>query len=165
MLAEAFQGSRAHLTKDVNLKFIQVGNEPNLYFPTAAEYVAHWIPLVQTALRNIEMGHKGQPTLWIGSEYIFDEGFQLTGTLEAGVLDNHELSQANHILEEHQYSGAMNLGAIPGGPSPGSLMNKSSIRGNLSTVYNGMLNAHSYKKTYYLVSECLPSRIIHVQCG
>ncbi|KAJ5818354.1 hypothetical protein N7474_003945 [Penicillium riverlandense] len=151
MLADAFQGSRAHLTKDVTLKFIQVGNEPNFYFPTAAEYVAHWKPLAQAALQNIKMGHEGQPTFWIGSEYIYDEGFLLTGALEAGILDNHEIFHANHVLDEHQYSGAMGLGAIPGGPPPGSLMNKLSIRGNLSTVCNGMLNTQSYKKAYYLV--------------
>lgn len=164
MLAEAFQGSRAHLTKDVTLKFIQVGNEPNFYFPSAEGFVAHWKTLAQTVLQNIKMGHKDQPTFWIGSEVI-DEGFQLTGTLEADILDNYEISYANYVLEEHQYSGAMGLGAIPGGPPPGSLMNKLSVRGNVSTIYNGMLNAQSYKKTYYLVSKCLPSRLIDVQCG
>jgi hypothetical protein len=74
MLAEAFQGSRAHLTKDVTLKFIQVGNEPNFYFPSAEGFVAHWKTLAQTVLQNIKMGHKDQPTFWIGSEVI-DEGF------------------------------------------------------------------------------------------
>lgn len=41
LMAEAFQGSRANLTKDVSLKLVQLGNEPNLYFPDAATYVHH----------------------------------------------------------------------------------------------------------------------------
>ena len=163
MLAEAFQGSRSHLTENVTLNFIQVGNEPNFYFPTAAEYVSHWKPLARVALKNIKMGDKGQPSLWIGSEYISKESaFQLTGALEAGILDNQEIAYACDVLDEHQYSGFLSLGAVPGGPSPGTLMNKASIRGNLSTIYNGMLNTQSYKRTYYLVMKCLTSLIKRV---
>lgn len=152
MLADAFQGPNAHFTQNVSLKFIQLGNEPNFYFSSAAEYVAHWKTLVRAARVNIAMGHEDQPSLWIGSEYISSEQpFQLTGALEAGILDDEDVSSMNQILEEHQYSGSLQLGAVPGGPPPGTLMKKSSIRGNLSTVYNGMLNTQNYKKKYYLV--------------
>lgn len=155
MLAETFQGTRSELTKDVTLKFIQVGNEPNFYFPTAASYVSSWKPLARTVFQNIKMGN-GCPTFWIGSEYIsVSSPFQLTGTLEVGILDDSNIAHANFVLEEHQYSGVGNIGAIPGGPPPGTLMNKASIRGNLSTVYNGLVNTQSYGKTYYLVSRTL----------
>jgi hypothetical protein len=156
MLAEAFQGSRAHLTKDVTLKFIQVGNEPNLYFPSAASFVCQWMRLAKTVLQNIRMGGNGHPTFWVGSEVLgFGPSFTLTGTLEAGILDDEDIARANVVFEEHQYSGLLNTGAIPGGPAPGTLMNKASIRSNLSTIYNGLLNTQSYRRGYYLVSRCL----------
>lgn len=156
MLAEAFQGSREDLTKDVMLKFIQVGNEPNFYFPTAASYASHWKLLAQTVLENIKVGRDGNPTFWIGSEVIDAYGgFQLTGTLEAGILDNDDIAHATFVLDEHQYSGSGVIGAIPGGPPPGTLMDKASIRGNLSTVYSGLVTTQSYGRTYYLVSRTL----------
>jgi hypothetical protein len=156
MLAEAFQGSRAHLTKDVTLKFIEIGNEPNFYFPSAASYVSQWKRLARTVLQNIKMSGNGNPTFWIGSEVVgFGPSFQLTGTLEAGILDDDDIARANFVLGEHQYSGNLNIGAIPGGPLPGTLMNKASIRGNLSTVYSGLLNTQSYRRTYYLVGKTL----------
>jgi hypothetical protein len=153
MLAEAFQGSRAQLTKDVKLKFVQVGNEPNFYYPDAASYVSHWLPLAKAVLNNIRTGGEGDPTMWIGSEVIGSTyPFQLAGTLEAGILDDANLSSVVDILEEHLYSGAMSIGAVPGGPPPGTFMNKASIRGNLSTIYPGMVKTRAYGKSYYLVS-------------
>ncbi|KAJ3544655.1 hypothetical protein NM208_g2936 [Fusarium decemcellulare] len=151
MLADAFQGSRASLTKDVTLNCVQIGNEPNFYFCSAASYVNHWKPLAHAVLQHIKMGDKGEPTFWIGSEVIGDGlPFHLTGTLEAGILEDEEIANATYVLEEHQYSGAMSIGAIPGGPPPGTLMNKASIRGNLSAVYSGMASTHAYGRTYYL---------------
>ncbi|KAK5163899.1 uncharacterized protein LTR77_010293 [Saxophila tyrrhenica] len=116
MLAEAFQGSRS-LTKDINLQFIQVGNEPNFYFDHAFDFVSHWTSLAHTLLKHIALGGKGEPTLWIGSE-VQGVGFQLAGTLQAGILDDEEIASANFVLEEHQYSGAGEIGAVPGGPPP-----------------------------------------------
>ena len=152
MLAEAFQGSRRSLTKDVTLKYIQVGNEPNFYYPSAALFAAHWKTLAQTVLRYIKMGGKEQPGFWVGSEVIgVPDSFLLTGTLEAGILDDKSIANVAPVLEEHLYSGDLSIGAIPGGPPPGTLMNKQSIRGNLSLLYNGLSSVESYDKTYYLV--------------
>lgn len=153
MLAEAFQGSRADLTENVTLKFVQVGNEPNFYFSTATSYVEKWKPLIHNVLKNVKMGGADNTSLWVGSE-IMGSGttWRLTGTLEAGMLDDEDISNAVNVMEEHLYSGAMSIGAIPGGPPPGTLMNKASIRANLSTAYSGMLNTESYGRTYYLVS-------------
>lgn len=154
MLSDAFFGSGVRFTKDVNLKYVQVGNEPNFYFDNAAQYVSRWLPLAKTVIRNIRLGCRGCPTFWVGSEVVgdFSAGdFSLTGALEAGILDDHSIYKDTGILEEHHYSGALQIGAIPGGPPPGTLMNKESVRGNLSSRYEGMLNAESYGKTYWLV--------------
>ncbi|KIW06671.1 uncharacterized protein PV09_02377 [Verruconis gallopava] len=96
MLADAFYGSGANITKNVSLKFIQVGNEPNFYFPTAAEYVAHWIPLAETVMKNIKMGGEEYPTFWIGSDAFGFGGFTLTGTLEAGILENQNINSQSY---------------------------------------------------------------------
>lgn len=151
MLAAAFQGSRAHLTKDVTLRFIEIGNEPNFYFPTAADYVSQWKTLAHTVLENIKVGGNGNPTFLVGSEAI-GSGFKLTGTLEAGILDDDNIAHDVAVLNEHQYSdGAFDAAA--GGPPQGTLMNKASIRSNLSTTYNGLSSTQGYHKTYYLVSK------------
>lgn len=102
---------------------------------------------------NLQFGSEGNTTLWIGSEIIgYEYPFHLTGTLEAGILDNTTIPSVNTVLGEHLYSGALAVGAIPGGSPPsGTLMNKASIRGNLSGMYSGMASAHSYGREYYLV--------------
>lgn len=159
MLAEAFQGARAELTKDVTLKAIQIGNEQNFYFPTAAAFVSHWKTLAHTVMRSIKMGGDGNPLFWIGSEANgFDTAFSLMGSLEAGILDDEEIAKNNAILEEHHYSGALGIGPIPGGPPPGTLMDKVSIRSNLSTMYRGVLNAQTYDRTFYLVGTTISTR-------
>ncbi len=165
MLAEAFQGSRRSLTKDVTLKYIQIGNEPNFYFANATVFANHWRALAQTVMRNIKMGGDKHPGFWVGSEVIaqeFSPPFLLTGTLEAGILDDKNVSDIAPVLEEHLYSGSSGRGAVPGGPPPGTLMDKRSIRGNLSLLYNGVLNVESYNKTYYLVRVKVRCKILAI---
>lgn len=117
-------------------------------FPTAASYVSHGEPLAETVLQKIKMGGLDHPTFWIGSEFIDSFApFSLTGTLEAGILNNMKVECASFVLDEHQYSGFLNIGAVRGGPLPGTLMNEASIQVNLSTVYYGLVNTHSYQKT------------------
>lgn len=151
MLEDAFRGSRMELTKDVSLRFVQVGNEPNFYCPDAVSYVLHWQSLARATLSNLKMDSEDDPSLWVGSEVIGSGyPFHLVGSLEAGIIELGEIIAATSVLEEHLYFGALQIGAIPGGPPPGTLMNKASIRGNLSSVYDGMLVANSYGKDYYM---------------
>lgn len=155
MLADAFQGERKHLTKDVRLKYVQVGNEPNFYFPTARDYVRQWKPLVKRLLKTLKMGGRGNPTLWIGSEVIYEglSPFELTGALEAGILDDKEIAKVVDVFEEHHYSGAGAVGAVPGSSPPaGTLMNKGTIRTNLSMIYRDVDTTRAYNKINFLVT-------------
>ncbi|KAH8803721.1 hypothetical protein F5884DRAFT_740279 [Xylogone sp. PMI_703] len=155
-LAEAFQGSRRYLTKGVTLRYVQVGNEPNFYFPDAANYTIHWVPLAKSVMQHLNMGGYHEPSFWVGSTTLtqvsyLSQPFTLTGALEAGVLDDSRVRDSTSVLEEHQYSGNLALGAIPGGPPPGTLMDKGSICSNLTSVYRGLINTKSYGKKYYIV--------------
>ena len=151
MFTEAFQGIRANLTKNVTLKFVQIGNQPNSSFSSAAIYVQKWKALAKTMLKNIKMGGADNTNLWIRSEIMsFGTAWRLTETLEADILDDEDISaaayHAAYVMGEHLYSGAMRIGAISGGPPPGTLMNKASIRANLSTAYSGMPNTRVMEK-------------------
>ena len=153
-LAEAFQGARTDLTKDVDLKYVQIGNEPNFYFPTALAYVKHWVPLAKTVLSKIAMGGDGQPNFQAGSEVVAFGQWALTGSLEAGLLDDSAVANATGVLEGHQYSGAASVGnqTYPGQPPVGTLMAKSSIRNNLTNMYDGQSSARGYGIPYFTAS-------------
>lgn len=152
MLAAAFQGGRAHITKNVTLKYIHIGNEPNFYLPNSVSYVTSWTPLTRTALSKLKLGVDGDTFLWVGSEVIgYDFSFELAGVLEAAILDPAEIDAATSVLEEHLYSGAPAGAGVEHVPSPRTMMNKATIRSNLSAVHPGMLSSQSHKKDYFMV--------------
>ncbi|CAK7199496.1 hypothetical protein SEUCBS139899_002176 [Sporothrix eucalyptigena] len=151
MMNAAFSSSAL---SHVSLEFIQIGNEPNFYFANASAYLEKWVPLARTALGNIKMNGQSSshPSLWIGSEVLSSgqAAWRLRDSLSAGILDDKDINAANAVLEEHFYSGSGTIGAIPGGPSPGTLMNKATIRSNLSSIYSGRVAAESYGKKYFV---------------
>lgn len=160
MIQEAFQGSRAALTQNVTLGYIEVGNEPNLYIDDPVTYVESWEDSTLAVIDTIDFGDDG-PLLAVGSEGepVYSSGtstptWDIIGALEAGMIDNPSIRRLTGNLNAHHYSGFGFTGTPPS-PPPGTLMSKPNIRGNFSDIMPGIQAAAGYNISFWLVSSRL----------
>jgi hypothetical protein len=172
LLAETFQGSRAHLTKDVDLVNVEIGNEPDFYGPSpigvgiygdewnVLNYTTTWVEFAKAISKEIDFGngHAGKPTLSPGAFTGFNApDWTSAGPLIAGLLDDKKLRSKTTQFSEHAYSGVF----VPGvAVQPGELMNKGTVRTNFTKVTSGRHAVQAMGLTYQLVST-MKSRVLH----
>ncbi|KIR40778.1 hypothetical protein I307_02213 [Cryptococcus deuterogattii 99/473] len=154
LVAEAFQGDRANLTANVRLDGLEIGNEPDAY-PTGktgfdatwtpVNYTNTWVDYAKGVSEVIQLGGDG-PYLTPGAITGFETPtWTPQATIEAGILDN-ELRAVIKQYNEHVYSGAFGYG-YPLTPV-GGLMDKETVRTNLTTRTNGLSAAKSHGLQY-----------------
>ncbi len=149
LLAETFQGSRANLTKHVKLVNVEIGNEPDFYGPTDfvngpygpewnyLNYTTTWVKFARAVSNEIDFGcpTSGKPTLIPGAFADYTApGWTPDGPLEAGLLDDLDIRSKVYQFAEHTYSGGFDPSHIV---QPGELMNKVSVRANMSSRARG----------------------------
>ncbi|KAJ9093860.1 hypothetical protein QFC21_006233 [Naganishia friedmannii] len=137
---DTFYGSRAAMLKNVTLKLIELGNEPDLYFFRGAaynnveltNYTQTWISTAGQILSSIDLTFPGAPGFQIGAwaDAYRDSIFTVAGTLGTGILD----SAAGALVKSfsvHNYFGR-HTGDPVTEPKNGQLMGRSTIRGNVT---------------------------------
>ncbi|KAJ9114075.1 hypothetical protein QFC22_005895 [Naganishia vaughanmartiniae] len=139
-LYDTFYGSRAAMLKNVTLKLIELGNEPDLFFFRGAaynhvelsNYTQTWVSTAGQILNSIDLTFPGAPGFQIGAwaDAYRDSIFTVAGTLGTGILD----SAAGALVKSfsvHNYFGR-HTGDPVTEPKSGQLMGRSTIRGNVT---------------------------------
>ncbi|KAF4963182.1 hypothetical protein FSARC_8760 [Fusarium sarcochroum] len=179
LLAETFQGSRAHLTKNVKLVNVEIGNEPDFYGPTRTthsgpygpewnplNYTTTWLEFAEAISKEIEFGRADsddKPTLSPGALTGFNAPeWTPEGPLQAGLLDDRDIKPKISQFTEHSYSGGFSPNRIV---RPGELMNKLSVRANMSTRAGGIRAVRSVGLRYSLAEGETNSYANHGQPG
>jgi hypothetical protein len=167
LLAEAFQGSRANLTKNVKLAHVEIGNEPDFFRPTSfgfngplglnwdyLNYTATWVKFAKAISNEINFGHPttGLPSLSPGAFADFTApGWTPQGPLEAGLLDDPEIRAKTSQFTEHTYSAGYSPAHMV---QAGELMNKLTIRANMSSRSKSRDTIRPTGLKYVLVCIC-----------
>ncbi|KAK5061444.1 hypothetical protein LTR84_007987 [Exophiala bonariae] len=163
LLAESFHGARANITSHVKLANIEIGNEPDFWGPTrtpvrgtlgpswdVVNYTNTWLKFANTVSNVLDLNcsDPSSPRLMPGSfttreapEWIPE------GMLQAGLLNNPNLSCEISHVSGHSYSGAFDPRIIV---RPGQLMDKISIRTNMSTRTIGRIAVRASGLKYLL---------------
>ncbi|EAL19064.1 hypothetical protein CNBH1660 [Cryptococcus deneoformans B-3501A] len=135
LIADTFQGDRAHLTANVHLDGLEIGNEPDFYSSgkglgaawTPANYSQTWLDYAQGVSEVIQLGGDG-PYLTPGAMTGFEApAWTPEASLEAGILDDDDIRSVVKQFNQHVYSGAFADG-YPLSPT-GSLMDKGTSEG------------------------------------
>ncbi|SPO01599.1 uncharacterized protein DNG_04272 [Cephalotrichum gorgonifer] len=163
LLAETFQGERAHLTKNVELVNVEIGNEPDFYGPgrrgrpsiygpewNVANYTATWVEFAKAVAEEIEFGNgrPGKPTLSPGAFTGFNAPeWAPAAPLIAGLLDDPDLRAITTQFTEHAYSGVFNPNVTV---KPGQLMDKATVRSNFTIRTTGRHAVQAMGLTYQL---------------
>lgn len=147
-------------TKDVVLKYVEFGNEPDVFagFASVAagweawnvgNYTATWTAVAKSAAKGIaKAGAKLSP----GSFVNFGPQFgSLSWTPSAafmdGMLADNQVAKNTGQWTMHQYSGAFADGIAV---TPGTLMDKTNIRTNISSKADGIRFTKSQGLAYVL---------------
>ncbi|KAK1983634.1 hypothetical protein LZ30DRAFT_780443 [Colletotrichum cereale] len=163
LLAEAFQGDRSNLTKDVKLVNVEIGNEPDFYGVSRnprsgpltswdfANYTSTWAEYAAAVGEEIDFGSSscsGLPTLSPGAftGSIAPE-WTPVGPLQIGILDDPKTRNTTAQFSEHAYSGAFIPTRVI---QPGELMNKLNVRNNMTTKTTGLRAVRSFGLDYVL---------------
>ncbi|AFR97105.1 hypothetical protein C343_05260 [Cryptococcus neoformans C23] len=158
LVADTFQGERAHLTANVNLDALEIGNEPDFYADgkklgaawTPANYSHTWLDYAQGVSEVIQLGGDG-PYLTPGAMAGFETPvWTPEAFFEAGILGDDNIRAVVKQFNQHVYSGAFGDG-YPLSPV-GGLMDKGTVRTNLTTRANGLKAAKS-EGLQYVFSE------------
>lgn len=158
LVADTFQGERAHLTANVNLDALEIGNEPDFYADgkklgaawTPANYSHTWLDYAQGVSEVIQLGGDG-PYLTPGAMAGFETPvWTPEAFFEAGILGDDNIRAVVKQFNQHVYSGAFGDG-YPLSPV-GGLMDKGTVRTNLTTRANGLKAAKSEGLQYVFVS-------------
>jgi hypothetical protein len=142
LLADTFQGSRYDVTSHVHLAHVEIGNEPDFYgdaYPgrpgplgsawTPANYSQTWADYAEGIDQVLQLGGDG-PKLSPGALTGFNAPIWTPGpTLQAGILDNHDIRAKTDQYTEHIYFGGFGAGRLY---EPGPLMDKVATRANFS---------------------------------
>ncbi|KAH9215802.1 hypothetical protein DL95DRAFT_499780 [Leptodontidium sp. 2 PMI_412] len=165
LLADTFQGSRANLTKNVKLVNVEIGNEPDFYGPTrfgvqgpygpswnVANYSATWIEFAEAVSQEIKFGnsesHSRQPTFSTGAFTGFmGPEWAPQGMLQAGILDKASVRSMTSQFAGHAYSGGFDPRRVV---NPGDLMDKLSVRANMTLRTDGIAAVRSMGLKYVL---------------
>ncbi|KAH7411457.1 hypothetical protein BKA64DRAFT_773122 [Cadophora sp. MPI-SDFR-AT-0126] len=160
LLGDTFQGSRARLTKNVKLVNVEIGNEPDFYGPTrfgvqgpygsswnVANYSTTWPGFAEAVSREIKFGSRG-PTFSTGAFTGFmGPEWSPQGMLQAGILDKQSVRSMTSQYAGHAYSGGFDPRRIV---NPGELMNKLSVRANMTIRTDGIVAVKSMGLKYVL---------------
>lgn len=161
LLAEAFQGVRSNLTSHVRIVDVEIGNEPDFYGPNTrmpgplgsswdlANYSTTWqeyAGIVHGKIRfdDRETSPKLSPGAFTG---FVAPGWSVDGAIMAGILDKAILRSTTAQFGTHLYSGSFSPALRF---APGELMNKKSIRSNLTTKSSEIKAAKAYGVNYSL---------------
>ncbi|PVH69161.1 glycoside hydrolase family 79 protein [Cadophora sp. DSE1049] len=167
LLADTFQGTRAHLTKNVKLVNVEIGNEPDFYGPTrfgvqgpygsswnVANYSATWVEFAEAVSREIKFGNSNSgyqcrgPTFSTGAFTGFmGPEWSPQGMLQAGILDKQAVQSMTSRYAGHAYSGGFDPRRVV---NPGELMNKLSVRANMTIRTDGIVAVRSMGLNYIL---------------
>ncbi|ADV23920.1 Hypothetical Protein CGB_H2510C [Cryptococcus gattii WM276] len=154
LVAEAFQGDRADLTANVRLDGLEIGNEPDFYPNkkklgaawTPANYSQTWVDYAKGVSEVIQLGGDG-PYLTPGAMTGFESpSWTPEATIEAGILDDDDIRANIKQFNQHVYSGAFG-GNYPLTPV-GGLMDKGTVRANLTTRADGLKAVKSHGLQY-----------------
>jgi len=161
LLADTFQGSRKDLLANVSLRNVEIGNEPDYYKRQHPEtvngnwdptnYTSYWVPAAKALTSIFDFGlHADEgTTLWAGSFATFadDIVWNAKAALEAGILtQDRTAARYTKTWVEHHYYGVFGGQITP----VGSLMDKTSVRHNMSQKISSIDAAHSAGMTYVL---------------
>lgn len=168
-LADTFQGSRKELVKNVKLKAVEFGNEPNVFGGWTKEtapagwgdwsplnYTITWKNLAQkaTKIMNLKGDTSLVPGSWVRLASSILGGGPLTpyewsagACFEAGLFDDKDVEKATKEWSSHTYSGAFTA-SVP--VHVGTLMDKGNVRANLSSHWDDIRITRSQGLTYYL---------------
>ncbi|WVO24674.1 uncharacterized protein IAS62_006051 [Cryptococcus decagattii] len=159
LVAEAFQGDRAHLTANVHLDGLEIGNEPDFYNGgkpgfdatwTPVNYTKTWVDYARGVSEVIQLGDDGPyltPCAFTGFEA---PSWIPQAAIEAGLLDDDDVRAVIKQINAHVYSGAFGYG-YPLTPV-GGLMDKATVRTNLTMRANEVTAAKS-EGLQYVFSE------------
>lgn len=148
LLADTFQGSRAHLTKHVTLQHVEIGNEPDLYVRaqsgggvsnpgdwsawTPANYSATWVDYVKEVSKVIELSDTkmrvGALAKWVPDNQSWSS-WTPQSLISAGLLDDEHIRKVISTFSEHLYSGGAFTPEDP--QKSGDLMSKAHLRTTL----------------------------------
>ncbi|KIR98601.1 hypothetical protein L804_04177 [Cryptococcus deuterogattii 2001/935-1] len=155
LVAEAFQGDRAHLTANVRLDGLEIGNEPDFYNGgkpgfdatwTPVNYTQTWVDYAKGVSKVIQLGGDGPyltPCAFTGFEAPI---WMPDAAIEAGIMDDDNLRAHIKQFNQHVYSGAFG-GDYPLTPV-GGLMDKETVRANLTTRADGLKAVKSHGLQY-----------------
>lgn len=168
LLADTFQGSRADLLKHVTLENVEIGNEPDLYYFSAPGFGDSWTPhnystvwrehakAVRDVLKLSVGGKAASPSYWTGSFTVMNTMLVWTPTavLESGLLDDESIADVTSTFCEHHYNGVYGRDRLA---RPGELMDKASVRGNVSLFAENIRVVKAEGMDYVLVSHGGPA--------
>lgn len=176
LLGETFHGPRANITSHVRLANIEIGNEPDFWGPTrtpvfgtlgpswnVVNYTTTWMKFAKAIgdVLDFNCSNPSSPGLTPGSftsreapEWIPE------GTLGAGLLDDPDLSCKISHFSGHSYSAAFDPRIIF---KPGELMDKITVRTNMSTRTIGRIAVRASGLKYILVG--LSLNLYLAPCG
>ncbi|KIR53357.1 hypothetical protein I315_03947 [Cryptococcus gattii Ru294] len=155
LVAETFQGDRAHLTANVHLDGLEIGNEPDFYNGgkpgfdatwTPVNYTQTWVDYAKGVSKVIQLGGDGPyltPCAFTGFEAPI---WMPDAAIEAGIVDDDNLRAHIKQFNQHVYSGAFG-GDYPLTPV-GGLMDKDTVRANLTTRADGLKAVKSHGLQY-----------------
>lgn len=145
LLADTFQGSRKDLLAHVHLANVEIGNESDFYGNgyskrpgplgdawTPSNYSVTWAEYARAVADNIELGGEDAkgPYLSPGALAGFVAPVWAAPAIyEGGLLDDDQVRANTNQWTDHSYFGAFAAGASY---PPGSLMSKTSTRGNFT---------------------------------
>ncbi|KAJ9094739.1 hypothetical protein QFC21_005897 [Naganishia friedmannii] len=135
LLADTFQGSRKALMANVTLTSLEIGNEPDFFaFPgwTPSAYVEIWDTIVNKITGIIKLGGPNEPKLEGPAFAGFAAGqWDAMSVLNAGFREGNA-GKLLGTFGEHHYSGVHAYPSFNPEPKMGDLLNKNSIRSNLT---------------------------------
>jgi len=138
----------------VELKLVELGNEADLYNNNGhrnktfneADYVAEWRQYIGSLLKNTPLGDKGAPkiqALAFGhSDFGSGKTFSPEDAFADGLLDG-DIGEHIGVISQHTYSGGCCTALIA------DLMNKTSIRHNISVFENDIAAVKAKGLPYY----------------
>ncbi|KAJ9121284.1 hypothetical protein QFC24_004620 [Naganishia onofrii] len=153
LLADTFQGSRKALMANVTLTSLEIGNEPDFFaFPgwTPSAYVEIWSTIVNKVTSIIKLGGRNEPTLEGPAFAGFASGeWDAMSVLNAGFRDG-KAGKLLGTFGEHHYSGVHAYPSFSPEPKIGDLLNKNSIRSNMTRHAKEVSRARSVGLPYIL---------------
>ncbi|KAH8077063.1 hypothetical protein HD553DRAFT_366973, partial [Filobasidium floriforme] len=139
LLAETFEPARNRLLSKVELEYVQIGNEPDFFYPNPRAFIEQW-HLAATRIKDIlRFGQPGAPKLQAPSlAGIKPCEWSLDAIFDQGLLED-DGSLISDISVHHYF--ATRTGRPTSQPNKGDLMNKLTIRLLMSRFHRDIARA------------------------